>query len=82
MRITARFIFRLTFGILAVVIGSAVIYWTCYNQFIKRLPQYQGFHWWEPLGIGPAMIGVGIYWLRGVKARDDRETDTSQPRSR
>ena len=70
IRAAVRFVFRLTVGILALLIGSAIIVWICYNQFIHRLPQYHGFHWWEPLGIAPAMLGVGVYWLRGLRTRD------------
>jgi hypothetical protein len=36
---------------------------------IHRFPQYTGTHWWEPFGIAPAMIGVGIYWLRTLRSR-------------
>ena len=38
----ARYIFRLTFGVLAVFLGLAIIAWVCYNEFIERLPQYGG----------------------------------------
>ena len=51
--------FRLTFGLLAVVMGCGLILWVCYNEFIYRLPQYSGTHWWEPLGAGPVMVGIG-----------------------
>src|SRR6476660_4967533 len=44
----ARYIFRLTFGVLAVFLGLGIIGWMCYNEFNERLPQYGGFHWWEP----------------------------------
>jgi hypothetical protein len=47
----ARYIFRLTFGVLAVFLGLAIIAWVCYNEFIERLPQYGGFHWWEPFDL-------------------------------
>ena len=62
-----RFLLRLTFGLLASLIGAAIIVWICYNEFIERLPQYTGTHWWEPFGIAPAMIGIGVYWLRGLR---------------
>jgi len=41
----ARYIFRLTFGVLAVLLGLAIIGWVCYNEFVERLPQYGGFRW-------------------------------------
>ena len=47
----ARYIFRLTFGVLAVFLGLGIIGWVCYNEFIERLPQYGGFHWWEPFDL-------------------------------
>ena len=73
MPTVAQFIFRLSFGILAVLLGLVIIGWICYNQFIERLPQYPGFHWWEPLGIAPALIGIGVYWLRGLRIPDNGE---------
>ena len=59
----ARYIFRLTFGVLAVFLGLWIISWVSYNEFVERLPQYGGFHWWEPFGIGPALVtpaGIGL----------------------
>jgi hypothetical protein len=43
----ARYIFGLTFGGLAVILGLGIIGWVCYNEFIERLPQYGGSHWWS-----------------------------------
>jgi len=60
----ARYIFRLTFGVLAVFLGLGIVGWVCYNEFIERLPQYGGFHWWESFGIGPALVTTGWYWLK------------------
>jgi hypothetical protein len=65
--------FRLIFGLLAVLLGSALILWVCYNEFIHRLPGYTETHWWEPFGIGPAMIVTGVYWLRRSQARRNVE---------
>jgi hypothetical protein len=62
----ARYIFRLTLGVLAVFLGLGIIGWVCYNEFIERLPQYGGFHWWEPFGIGPALVTTGWYWLKSL----------------
>jgi hypothetical protein len=59
--------FHLTFGVMAILIGTAIIMWICYNEFVHRLPQYTGTHWWEPFGVAPGMIGVGIFWLRRVR---------------
>jgi hypothetical protein len=62
----ARYIFRLTFGVLAVFLGLAIIAWVCYNEFIERLPQYDGFQCWEPFGIGPILVTIGWYWLKNL----------------
>jgi hypothetical protein len=62
----ARYIFRLTFGVLAVFLGLAIIAWVCYNEFIERLPQYGGLHWWEPFGIGPILVATGWFWLKNL----------------
>jgi len=61
----ARDTFRLTFGVLALFLGLGIIGWVCYNEFIERLPQYGGFHWWEPFGMDrrsslPAGIGFKV----------------------
>jgi len=50
----------------------------CYNEFVERLPQYSGFHWWEPFGIGPVLITTGWYWLRSLgekRVTDDVRAD-------
>ena len=69
----ARIAFRLTFGLVAVTMGSALILWVLYNEFIHRFPQYTGTHWWEPFGIGPAMIATGVYWLRTLRKPSENE---------
>jgi hypothetical protein len=56
-------------GVLAIVIGLAIIAWIGYNEFVERLPQYTGFHWWEPFGIAPVLISTGWYWLYGPRPR-------------
>jgi hypothetical protein len=71
-----RYIFRLTFGIVGLVAGLAIIAWVCYNEFVERLPQYTGFHWWEPFGIGPALVATGWYWLKSLARK--RVTDEAK----
>jgi len=46
-------------GVLAIVIGLAIITWIGYNEFVEPLPQYTGFHWWEPFGIAPLLVSTG-----------------------
>jgi hypothetical protein len=63
------FAFRLVFGLLAVLIGISIIAWVCYNEFIARQSEYPGTSWWQPFGIAPLMIGIGVYWLRGLRRK-------------
>jgi hypothetical protein len=34
----SRVAFRLTFGVLAILMGAAIILWVCYNELVHRLP--------------------------------------------
>jgi hypothetical protein len=68
VRAIVRTAFRLTLGVLAILFGATIILWVCYNELVHRLPQYTGTHWWAPLGIGPVMIGTGVYWLRSLRS--------------
>ena len=72
----ARYIVRLTFGVLAVILGVAIIAWVCYNEFVERLPQDDGFRWWEPFGIAPALVTTGWIWLRSLAQK--RFTDEAK----
>ena len=67
------------FGVLAIVIGLAIIAWIGYNEFVERLPQYTGFHWWEPFGIAPLLVSTGWYWLRGLRPRGRYNGPRLQP---
>ena len=60
-------VLRGIFGVLAIIIGFVVIAWIGYNEFVERLPQYTGFHWWEPFGMAPVLISIGWYWLRSLR---------------
>ena len=73
IRTVARFAFRLTLGVIAIAMGSAIIVWVLWNELIHRFPQYTGTHWWEPLGIGPAMIAIGVYWLMTLRQPPEKE---------
>ena len=66
-------------GVLAIVIGLAIIAWIVYNEFVERLPQYTGFHWWEPFGMAPVLISTGWYWLRGLRPRGLHNGAALQP---
>ena len=52
------------FSVLAILIGSSIIVWVLYNEFIERRPQFVRPPWAATFGVGPAMIGVGVYWGR------------------
>jgi hypothetical protein len=49
-------VLRGIFGVLAIIIGLAIIAWIGYNAFVERLPEYTGFHWWEPFGMAPVRL--------------------------
>ncbi|HET7227553.1 MAG TPA: hypothetical protein VFJ55_02840 [Chthoniobacterales bacterium] len=66
-------------GVLAIVIGLAIIAWIGYNEFVERLPPYTGFHWWEPFGMAPVLISTGWYWLRGLRPRGRHNGAALQP---
>ena len=72
-------VLRRTLGVLAIVIGLAIIAWIGYNEFVERLPQYTGFHWWEPFGMAPVLISTGWYWLRGLRPRRRYKGAALQP---
>lgn len=52
------------FSVLAILIGSGIIVWVLYNEFIERQPEFKRPTWVATFGAGPAMIGVGVYWGR------------------
>ena len=72
-------VLRGVLGVLAIVIGLAIIAWIGYNEFVERLPQYTGFHWWEPFGIAPLLVSTGWYWLRGLRPRGRYNGPSLQP---
>jgi hypothetical protein len=58
--------FKLMFALLALLIGSSMILWVLYNEFINRLPEYERPPFAGIFGIAPAMIIIGLYWARSV----------------
>jgi hypothetical protein len=52
-------VLRGIFGVLAIIIGLAIIAWIGYNAFVERLPEYTGFHWWKPFGMAPVLVSTG-----------------------
>jgi ABC-type Fe3+ transport system permease subunit len=75
----SRRVLRGILGVRAIVIGLAIIAWIGYNEFVERLPQYMGFHWWEPFGIAPILISTGWYWLPCLRPRRRYNVAALQP---
>lgn len=61
------FLFRLVFGLLAVMIGLSIIMWVLYNHVVERQPEFTGPRFFGGFGIALPMLSVGIYWLRNLK---------------
>lgn len=51
-------------GLLAIIIGVSILGWVLYNEFVERSPGYEKAPLAGPLGVGPPMVGVGVYWVR------------------
>ncbi len=64
------------FGLLALVSGVAIIAWVLYNSFVSRQPQYTGG--FLTLGIGPALVLFGVYWIRDAFSRHEISTEAQQ----
>ena len=64
-------LFYLTFGLLAVLIGSGIAVWLFYNLLIERQAQFTGIWSAGQVFMPLLMIGCGINWLRkGLKSSD------------
>ena len=62
-------IFYLTFGLLAVLIGSGIGVWLFYNMVIERQAEFTGISNVGQVFMPFVMVGWGIYWLRkGLKS--------------
>jgi hypothetical protein len=57
-------VFYLTFGLLAVLIGSGIAVWLFYNLLIERQAEFTDIWDLRQLFVPFVMIGWGIYWLR------------------
>lgn len=56
------------FGVIALLMGSAILLWVGYNLFIEMQPEARGHSPLPAIGISVAMIIVGIMWIRGKQA--------------
>jgi hypothetical protein len=59
---------RRVFGVVALLMGSAILLWIGYNLFIETQPEARGRNPILPIGVSVAMITVGIMWIRGKQA--------------
>jgi ABC-type phosphate transport system permease subunit len=57
----------LVFGLFGVVIGVSIILWVLYNVFVDRQPEFIVTAIFGGFGIGPALIGFGIYCLHSLR---------------
>lgn len=54
------------FGVIALLMGSAILLWVGYNLLIERQKEFtRGL---LPIGVGGAMVYVGVMWIRGKQA--------------
>jgi hypothetical protein len=52
-------VLRGIFGVLAIVIGLAIIAWIGYNEFVETFATARGLSWWKPFGMAPGPAGTG-----------------------
>ena len=57
---------KLLFAAVAVLIGAGIVVWVLWNAFIARQPEYERPPLAGPLGVGPVMIAVGVFWTRSA----------------
>jgi hypothetical protein len=62
-------------GLASFALGAAICIWVPYNLFVRRLPQFR-WNALEGLGLGPAMLAFGWWWLRGARGRTPRDSST------
>ena len=69
------FIFRLVFGLLGVLFGTAIIIWVLYNYLVERLPEFSGPRVFGGFGAAVPMLTFGIYWLRNLRRKPDDKSE-------
>ena len=52
-------------GFVSVLLGLAIILWVAYNFLVERQPQFSG-GLLPSLGVGPALLVAGWWWLRSA----------------
>ncbi|MCG2580800.1 MAG: hypothetical protein KA296_07975 [Marinobacter sp.] len=61
---------QVVFGIVSVCIGLSIVGWVFYNSFVETQPQYSGG--FLTLGVGPALVIFGCYWVRAAFKREGK----------
>ena len=59
-----QYVFRLVFGVLALVTGLGILVWVGYNLLVQRQPEFTGF---RSVALPMAMVALGWKWLRGSR---------------
>ena len=59
---------RRVLGVIALLMGCAILLWVGYNLLIERQPEAQGRNPLPAIAVSAAMIWVGIMWVRGEQA--------------
>ena len=61
--VTLRLILKRTFGVLGLLMGTAILIWFIYNQFSPTPEFERSFKSIFQLGVPLLMIGFGWVWL-------------------
>jgi hypothetical protein len=56
---------RRVFGVIALLMGSAILLWVGYNLFVEMQPEAKGKDPLLAVGFSVVLITVGIMWVRG-----------------
>lgn len=61
---------QVVLGITSVVIGISIVGWVLYNSLVETQPQYSGS--FLAIGVGPALVIFGFYWVRAALKRESK----------
>jgi hypothetical protein len=59
---------RRILGVIALLMGSAILLWVGYNLLIETQPEARGRNPVLPIGVSVAMISVGVMLIRGKQS--------------
>ena len=63
------------FGLVSVLLGFSIILWVAYNFLVERQPEFTGGVI-PSLGIGPALLAAGWWWLRSAFRKGQSDSGT------